>query len=129
MRWLVDEGLPKVLVDWLEQRGDAVLDVAASDLRGEDDTKLWKTAGQEGRIVVSRDLGFMLPEVSPPPSGVVLVRVPNFFKAKAILRLVQEGLHKIPEATLFGNVTLIEPGRVRQRRLMDVAKQKRKRRN
>jgi predicted nuclease of predicted toxin-antitoxin system len=127
MRWLVDEGLPKALVDWLQQRGDEVLDVAASALRSKDDTVLWKTAGQEGRVVMSRDLGFMLPEVSPPPTGVVLVRAPNTFKANALLRLVQEGLNEVPETTLYGNVTIIEPGRLRQRRLADIAKQEPKR--
>ncbi|MBI3988873.1 MAG: DUF5615 family PIN-like protein [candidate division NC10 bacterium] len=77
MRWLIDEGLPKALIEWLTERGDDVLDIADSPLRGADDTVLWKRAGQEGRILMTRDLGFMLPKVQPQPVGVVLVRIPD----------------------------------------------------
>jgi len=124
MRWLVDEGLPKVLVDWLIQRGDDVLDIAASELRGAKDEHLWRIAGQQGRIVITRDLGFMLPEVSPAPLGVVLVRAPNSYRADAILRLVKAALSRIPGEALYDSVTVIEPGRVRQRTLQGVLKRK-----
>lgn len=127
MHWLVDEGLPKALIEWLTQRGDDVLDVADSPLRGVDDTVLWKRAGQEGRLLMTRDLGFMLPELQPQPAGVVLVRVPDTYKADAILRLVQDGFRRVPEGTLYGNVTVIEPSRVRQHKQRDVAAKKRRR--
>lgn len=127
MRWLVDEGLPKAVVDWLIQQDEDVLDVAASALRGADDYKLWKIAGEQGRLLMTRDLGLMLPEVSPPPQGVVLLRIPDTYKAGAILRLVQDGLSCVPKAKLYNHVTVIEPGRIRQRKLADVAKRKRRR--
>lgn len=127
MRWFVDEGLPKALIEWLTQRGDDVLDVADSPLRGADDTVLWKRAGQEGRILMTRDLGFMLPELQPQPVGVVLIRVPDTYTADAILRLVQEGFRQVPEGTLYGNVTVIEPSRVHQHKQRDVAAKKRRR--
>ena len=128
MRWLVDEGLPKVLVDWLVSRGEDVLDVAATPLQGSDDCDLWRIAGEEGRLVVTRDLGFMLPEVRPSPLGVVLVRTPDMCRADAILRLVQAGLSGLQEASLCGHVTVITPGRVRQRRLRSLEGGRAKRR-
>ncbi len=115
MRWLIDEGIPKAIVDWLASRGDDVLDVAASELRGSPDAALWRIAGAQGRVVVTRDLGFVLPRVTPPPLGLVLIRVPNTFHALAIFRLFQEGLaHAVPES-LAGQITVLRPGRVRQR--------------
>ncbi|MBM4034021.1 MAG: hypothetical protein FJ291_19895 [Planctomycetes bacterium] len=42
MRWLIDEGVPKAVVEWFAGRGDDALDVAASDLRGSPDVRLWR---------------------------------------------------------------------------------------
>gem|GEM_PF-771567 len=117
MRWLIDEGVPKAVVDWLAGRGDDVLDIAASDLRGSPDVRLWRLAARQGRLIVARDLDFPLRRVTPSPPGVVLVRAPNTFHALAILGLVQEGLAEVPAETLPGNITVIKPGRVRQRPL------------
>jgi len=124
MRWLIDEGLPKAVVDWLIEQGNDVLDVAASPLRGAEDDQLWKIAGKQGRLLMTRDVGFMLPEVGPRPLGVVLLRMPDTYKAHHIVRLVQDGLIRIPETKLYSHVTVIEPGRVRQRKLADVIKRK-----
>ena len=117
MRWLIDEGVPKAVVDWLTGRGEDVLDVAACELRGSPDVTLWRIAGRQGRIVVTRDLGFVLPRVVPRPPGVVLIRVPNTFHALAILRLFQEGLARALPESLTGHITVLRPGRVRQRPL------------
>jgi len=73
---------------------------------------------------MTRDVGFMLPEVGPRPLGVVLLRMPDTYKAHHIVRLVQDGLIRIPETKLYSHVTVIEPGRIRQRKLADVIKRK-----
>ena len=124
MRWLIDQGLPKVLVAWLAERGDDVFDVAPSSLSGKPDDVLWLAAGQQKRIVVTRDLGFMLPLVVPPPAGVILVRAPDTFRADQILRLFQDGLGRVSAASLLGSVTVIQPGRVRQRPLERAGRRK-----
>ncbi|MCI0413525.1 DUF5615 family PIN-like protein [bacterium] len=82
MRWLLDEGIPKAVSEWLSQKGDDVFDVAASDKRGCEDLVLWKMAGDEHRIVVTRDLRFLMPNVSPGPLGVVIIRIPDTYLAK-----------------------------------------------
>lgn len=114
MRWLIDEGVPKAVVDWLVDRGDDVLDVAASGLRGSSDVRLWRIAARQDRVVLARDLDFPLRRVTPSPPGVLLIRAPNTFHAPAILRLLQEGLAEVPPETVRGNITVIKPGRVRQ---------------
>ena len=114
MRWLVDEGMPKYLVDWLVERGDDVLDVAASPYRGEADDVLWELAGREVRVVLTRDLGFLWPGLSPAPRGVVMVRVPSDWRAQQVAFLVQNALARTDLGTLAGNVTVLEPGGIRQ---------------
>lgn len=122
MRWLIDEGLPKALVEWLAERGHDVLDVAASSLRGSTDNDLWCAAARQNRTVLTRDVGFVPPYVEPAPPGVVLVRAPDTWRADAILRLVQDGLARIGPEALAGSMTVIQPGRVRQRPLASVLK-------
>jgi len=120
MRWLVDEGIPKYLVDWLRERGDDVLDVAVSAHRSQSDSFLCRLAGREQRVVITRDLGFLGTGLSASPRGVILLRVPHHWRAADIARLVQDSLRRMECEDLVGYVTVIEPGRVRQRRLQDL---------
>jgi predicted nuclease of predicted toxin-antitoxin system len=117
MRWLVDEGTPKLLVDWLIERGDDVLDVAASPLRGSTDRLLWRVAATEERTVLTRDVGFVWQGETTPLEGVVLVRAPDDFRAEALVRLIRHALSSVPQESLRGALTVIQPGRVRQHRL------------
>ncbi|NQT53568.1 DUF5615 family PIN-like protein [bacterium] len=117
MRWLIDEGLPKALVGWLVGRGDDVLDVAATPLRGSSDIELWAVAAQQARAVMTRDLGFVPPRSGVLPPAVVFLRAPHTYGAMALLRLAQEGLAEVAAESLCGNLTVIQPGHVRQRKL------------
>jgi len=122
MHWLTDEGIPKSLAAWLRDRGDDVLHVAASDLRGSDDDVLWRVAAAEQRIILTRDKGFIPAKAAVLPAGVVLIRVPDRCLAEAIRRLVQEGLTSVPPDSLLGTLTVIRAGRVRQRKLTSVVR-------
>jgi len=116
MRWLLDENLPKDLIAWLRARGDEVLDVAESPYRGWSDRDLWALAGEQGRLVITRDLGFLHWPVRPPPLGVVMVRAPDSWQAPSITGMVARELERVATGTLAGTVTVVEPGGVRQRR-------------
>ncbi len=120
MRWLVDECVPLHVVDWLRRRGDDVLDVADSQHRSQPDRFLWRLAGREGRTVITRDLGFLWPGLMPAPDGVVMIRVPDGWQAEAIASVVSRSFELLDMATLVGNVTVIEPGRTRQRPLASI---------
>jgi predicted nuclease of predicted toxin-antitoxin system len=120
LRWLVDENVPKQVANWLAARGDDVLDIAASPHRGASDQALWALAGREGRVVVTRDLGFLWPALTPCPAGVVILRVPQEWGAAEIGGMLLKTLSDLGVETLLGSVTVAEPGRTRQRRLADV---------
>ena len=114
MRWLLDEGIPKRLAEWLRDRGDDVLVVAESEHRGEPDSALWRTAGLEQRVVITRDRGFLCPNVLPIPVGVVVVRAPEHWNAAAIALLVWDAPNALGGESLAGNVTVMRPGATRQ---------------
>ncbi len=114
MRWLVDENVPRLVVDWLREQGADVLDVASSPHVGQSDEFLWRLAGREGRLILTRDLGFAWPIRLPLPPGVVVVRAPDTWNAEQLTALVAAALPRTSPDVLLGNVTLIEPGRVRQ---------------
>ena len=119
-RWLVDENLPSCLVVALRAQGDDVLDVAASQHRGKPDGDLWALAADQSRIVVTRDLGFLTGARGNGPPGIVLVRVPDNWRADSIGALVSASLAELTEDALDGYITVIEPGGLRQRPLADV---------
>jgi len=120
MRWLVDENLPRLVTDWLCEQGADVLDMASSPHVGQPDEFLWRLASQEGRLVLTRDLGFPWPAKPPFPPGIVLVRAPDTWNARQILGLVVEALAGMAPELLQANVTVVEPGRVRQHRIARV---------
>jgi predicted nuclease of predicted toxin-antitoxin system len=115
MQWLLDENLPKDLVDWLRERGDDVLDVADSPYRGWSDRDLWELAGKQARLVMTRDLGFLHWPVRPTPLGVVMVRAPEAWRAPSIVHMVATQLATLSGEQLVGRITVVEPGGLRQR--------------
>jgi predicted nuclease of predicted toxin-antitoxin system len=114
MRWLVDENLPKDIVTWLRSRDDDVLDVADSPDRGSSDRDLWQLAGNEGRTIITRDLGFLHWPLRPTPPGIVMVRVPEAWRVPSIVRMVAAELGSLEVDELIGHVTVVEPGGIRQ---------------
>jgi predicted nuclease of predicted toxin-antitoxin system len=117
MRWLLDEGIPRRIAEWLRERGDDVLVVAESEFRGQSDKALWSLAGGEARLVMTRDRGFLQSSVIPAPVGLVVLRAPDHWRAAAISGLTKGSLRQIGMESLSGKITIIEPGRIRQRPL------------
>ena len=64
MKWLIDEGVPRRLADWIREHGEDALVVAESPYRSAPDCDLWLLAGREGRIVITRDRGFLCPSLA-----------------------------------------------------------------
>ena len=115
MRFLVDENLPAEVAEWLRDDGHDVLDVAASPRRGQSDAELWKCAAEETRIIVTRDLDYPLRGQDSLPPGLILVRSAPRMQVSDLMALIQNGLTTAGLDNLTGRVTVIEPGRVRQR--------------
>lgn len=113
MRFLIDENLPFGIAEFLSALKHDVFDVAASDIRGSSDEILWTKAAKEKRIIVTRDLDFPMPKLKPAPFGVMLIRVPETFRAVQITNIFKDSFVKIRHHELKNKVTVISPGRIR----------------
>jgi hypothetical protein len=80
---------------------------------------LCELAAAESRVILTKDLGFLWPSAQPQPLGLVLFRVPPDWNARQITMLLTNTLGDTAPDALFGQVTVVEPGRVRQRALRD----------
>ena len=74
-------------------------------------------AAKDGRAIVTRDLGFPLPASHSSPPGVVLLRLPSRMRRASIVRAVEQLLEAIDVHELQGMITVVEPGRIRRRRI------------
>ena len=116
MRFLVDENLPRSAVSVLRERGHDVLWVPESSLRGQPDARLIEVCQEEGRILVTLDLGIPLLAANLR-TGVVLVRAPGDFGHRQIAQLLEGLLSTAAADDLPGAITVVSPGRLRRRKL------------
>ena len=115
MRFLVDENLPASVSQGLTRSGHDVLDIGDSAYRGSADTLLWQLAVDEARVLVTCDRDFPIRGTSARPPGLVLVRPARGMRTAEIALLFETALTSVGLPSLLGQITVIEPGRVRQR--------------
>ena len=59
MKIFVDENIPKITVNLLEEVGHDVRDIRGTNLEGMEDEGIWDLIQQEGRLLITTDKGFM----------------------------------------------------------------------
>ena len=117
MRLLVDECLPRSLVDILRQRGHDVI-YLRDDVIGLSDRMVLAMATGDNRLLISedRDFGLLTFRNRQPALGVIIVTVSSFrWPASRLAQHVADILDELGEACI-GYLTTIEPGRHRQRK-------------
>jgi predicted nuclease of predicted toxin-antitoxin system len=72
MKFLVDVQLPGTLARWLRGRGHDAVHSLERDWGQFDDRALWRLAGEEGRIMISKDEDFLILATRPKDSGRLL---------------------------------------------------------
>jgi predicted nuclease of predicted toxin-antitoxin system len=111
---LFDQNAPLASVHRLRREGHDVAQVAS----GDPDSVVLETARSESRIVVTydRDFGYLVFRTRAPiPPGVVYFRSqPSAPDATALDLLA---ILRTPGVVLEGRLTVVEPGRMRQRPL------------
>lgn len=118
MNLLVDECLPKALVDELTLRGHNVR-WARKDFAGYSDTQLLAVAAAEQRLIVTedRDFGTLTMFHRLPAPGIISVYLSKFpGDLTDTVKSVVLTIDRLGNS-LHGALTIIEPGRVRQRAL------------
>ena len=116
MRWLCDENVPRLLVDALRQKGHDVVWIGELS-PGIGDPDVLALALRERRICLTFDKDFgelAAIRTLPSGSGVVLLRMKVGPTAESIASIVALLGSRSDWA---GHFSLVEPGRIRMRRL------------
>ena len=115
MKLKLDENLGRIGEALLREDDHDVATVSSQGLTGTDDQNLIERCRDEGRCLVSLDLGFADPLHFRPHAyeGIVVIRMPGR-STPALLRTAMETLRKaLQSADPRGRLWIVEPGRVR----------------
>ena len=117
IRFLIDEDMPRSTAEALKKAGFESFDIRDLGLRGAKDDAIYQVAQQKDCIVLSGDLGFSNTLRYPPGShkGIVVVRFPNEMSTEILNQLLVNAIRSIYQ-DLPGNLTIIEPDKIRIRR-------------
>ena len=116
MRFLADENVSRFVIESLRNSGHDIVSIAETK-SGAPDRDVLASADTDARILVTedRDFGEMVIRQRLRVSGVILLeldRLSNANEARTVADVVSTHAD-----TLFGNLVVIEPGRVRIRPL------------
>ncbi len=116
MRWLLDANIPYSAKNDFSL-GDDVLHVQDIGFSAAADEAIFVFARGDARVLITRDLDFAnilhFPFTNHP--GVVVLRIPSFYNAEAIKRVLRSFLDAIREKELKGALVIVEEGRYRVR--------------
>lgn len=118
-RFLVDEDLPRSTAITLRQAGYLAEDVRDVGLRGRSDDAVFAYAQEHGATLVTADKGFANPLrfAFDRAMGIILVRVPNALPSQRLNAELLRALAILADEELLGLLIVVEPGKVRVRRL------------
>ena len=119
MKFLVDENLPFSTIALLKEIGFEAEHVCDVGLRGASDKQIAEYAKQQKAILITRDLEFGSLLLYPKSShyGLIVLRVPCFFKTEQIKWLLKSFLMRVRPMQLPHTLTVVEAGRYRMRKL------------
>ncbi|MCC6808036.1 MAG: DUF5615 family PIN-like protein [Deltaproteobacteria bacterium] len=119
MKFLIDEDMPRSLAPALRASGFDAVDARDAGLRGHADAEVFSRAVAEGRVLITEDLGFsnLLAFPLGQHAGIVVARFPSQVPTWTLNQAVVEALRSVTEAEVVGGLVIVEPGRVRLRRL------------
>ncbi len=116
--FLVDENTSRTLVSALRNAGYLVEHVYDAGLQGHPDADVYAYAQAHQRIIITIDLDFAnITHYPPPHFGIIVLRLPNSMPTANLIQEVLNGLSALAEQSLANTVVIVEPGRIRVRRV------------
>ncbi len=118
MKILIDENLPYSTKFVLNELEHDVIDVKDTNLRGEEDKRIFAFAQSEERIFITRDMDFANILKYPPGThgGIIILRLPMERCVEEINEVIREFFQEITEEKIKGAIIIIEEGKYRIRR-------------
>ena len=119
MRVVFDEDIPRAFRTIFEEFGFEVIDVRDEGLRGASDEAIFNFVLKRKALLFTSDLGFVNPLRFNLKNlqGVILNRLPEFLPLSKRLEELRKLLREVDKDSLTGFITVLEPGRVRRRRI------------
>lgn len=119
MKFLVDHMLSIRLAQRLSARGHEAVHVRDLGLAAAPDSKLMALAKTQGRVVISadRDFGTLLAELEASQPSIIYLRGRVAREPDELAALIANNLPRLEAALAKGSIVVIEPGRMRIRRL------------
>ena len=116
---VIDEDMPRSTGRILQQHGYNVMDIRDYGLRGAKDEEIYQFAQREQAVLLTGDRSFgnILRFPLGKHFGIVIVHFPNEMPTTEINRQLIERLEALSEDDFKGNLIIIEPGKIRIRRL------------
>ncbi len=119
MKFILDENLPQSFVEKLGELGFTVDHVRTAGLQGADDRTIALYAKNQDAVLITKDIEFGSLLLYPKGShyGVVILRLPEYFKKEQIFLFLKNFLTTIRKDNLIGHITTLEIGKYRVRKL------------
>ena len=115
---LLDENLSRSMAKMLRENGFEVLEVRDCGLRGKTDEEILDFAKKEKMLVLTGDVGFGNVLRFPLGShhGIFIVHFPTELPIPEINRQIAAAFKGLSKEDFFGNLIILEPGKIRIRR-------------
>ena len=119
MQILVDEDLPRSLVRELQRAGIVSQHVLDLGVRGRSDDEILSLARSRDLTLLTGDVGFgnLLRYPLNSHFGIVITRIPNEMPTERSNAAIVQALLGLNSEEIHGSLIIIEPGRVRLRRI------------
>jgi predicted nuclease of predicted toxin-antitoxin system len=116
MKFKIDENLPVEAAAILRRAGYDALTVFDQVLSGEGDPEIAAICREEGRIIISLDLGFADIRHYPPQeqAGIVVFRLKRQDKG-SVLEILERFVKILPDMSPEHKLWIVEEGRIRVR--------------
>ncbi len=113
----VDEDIPPIAAQWLQEKGYAASTVVEQGMGGWKDAALWQEIQADEQFLLTADKGFGDIRLHPPGThaGILLLR-PDEDGIRPLLDILQLVMAQIALEQLIGSVSVVTPRGLRIRR-------------
>ena len=122
MKLFLDENIPRSAVKELKSIGFEVEHASDIGLAGAVDKDIAKYAKKQNAILITKDIEFgsLILYSKETHYGLVILRLPHYFKADDIIRILKDFLRSIEPSLLIGKIAILELGKYRIRDIQNI---------